>query len=170
MTKSAIFAGGCFWCMQPVFDNTPGVLKTTVGYTGGTTVNPTYEEVITGNTGHVEAIKIDYDESKSSFEALLELFWSNIDPTTENGQFYDIGSQYQTAIFYQDEGEHQEAEASKANLLAKFPRIGTKILPAKAFYPAESYHQGYYKKKPFDYEFYHESSGRDEKLKKLWKR
>ncbi|MDX1387458.1 MAG: peptide-methionine (S)-S-oxide reductase MsrA [bacterium] len=167
----ATFAGGCFWCMQPAFDQTPGVLKTTVGYSGGDRPKPRYEQVVTGATGHSEAIQIEFDPQEVGYSQLLEIYWQNIDPTQENGQFADIGSHYQTVIFYHDEGQRVEAEASKQGLAesGKFSApIVTQILPAKDFYPAEEYHQKYYEKNPLHYEAYKIGSGRARFLSKNW--
>lgn len=167
----ATFAGGCFWCMQPAFDQTKGVLKTTVGYTGGERPEPQYEQVVTGATGHSEAIQIEFDPHQVDYPKLLEIYWQNIDPTQENGQFADIGSHYQTAIFYHDSSQKAEAEASKKALAesGKFSSpIATKILPAKAFFPAEEYHQKYYQKNPGHYEAYKVGSGRARFLSRNW--
>lgn len=169
--QTAIFAGGCFWCMQPPYNELPGVISTTVGYTGGKVENPTYEEVCTGETGHAEAVKIVFDSSKIGYRELLEVFWHNIDPTNPFGQFADRGSQYRTAIFYLNEKQKKEAEQSK-NALAesgKFDQpIVTKIVPASEFYPAEQYHQEFYKKNPLRYQGYKVGSGRAGFLKKKW--
>ena len=167
----ATFAGGCFWCMQPPFDALKGVLSTTVGYTGGTTPNPTYEDVCSGNTGHAEAIQIVYDPSQVSYEQLLERFWHNINPTTPNQQFSDHGTQYRTAIFYHTADQQRLAEASEAQLKrsGKFKElIVTDIVPASTFYPAEEYHQKYYQKNPIHYKLYRIGSGRDGYLQRIW--
>lgn len=169
--QTAIFAGGCFWCMQPPYDELPGVISTTVGYTGGDLPNPTYEEVSSGTTGHVEAVKIVFDPRKTSYKELLSVFWRNIDPTNDAGQFVDYGSQYRTAIFYLNEQQRKEAVASKKALEAsgKFDGpIVTQILPAGEFYPAEEYHQEFYRKNPLRYKGYKVGSGRDSFLKKKW--
>ena len=168
-TASAIFAGGCFWCMEPPFDKTEGVVATTSGYTGGQKENPTYEEVSSSSTGHYEAIKVDYDPSKVSYEKLLDVFWRNIDPFDARGQFCDKGPQYRAAIFYAGDQEKTLAEASKkkvAQMLGK--DVVTKILPASKFYPAEDYHQDYYTKNPVRYRFYRYSCGRDARLDAVW--
>lgn len=162
----ATFAGGCFWCMEHPFDSLPGVKSVTVGYTGGSTENPTYEEVGSGRTGHAEAFQVRYDPSQISYPQLLEVFWHNIDPTTKDGQFCDLGKQYRTAIFTHNSEQQVQAEASKKAL--KFKHVETEIVPATTFYPAEQYHQQYYKKNPFRYELYRTGSGRDSKLKQLW--
>lgn len=167
----ATFAGGCFWCMVPPFEQLDGVKQVTSGYTGGHVENPTYEQVCTGTTGHLEAIQIEYDPEKIDYTQLLELFWQQIDPTDDGGQFVDRGSQYCTAIFYHDQEQQQLAEASKEQL-AKSGRfdapIVTEILPAEPFYPAEEYHQGYHQKCPLPYKQYRQSSGRDQFLAKHW--
>jgi peptide-methionine (S)-S-oxide reductase len=140
----ATFAGGCFWCMQPPFDALPGVLRTTVGYTGGTAVDPSYEQVCAGGTGHAEAIEVEYDPAVVSYEALLEVFWHNIDPTTKDRQFCDTGRQYRSAIFVHDDAQRQAAERSKEQLTRSKPfggAIMTEIATATTFYPAEAYHQ-----------------------------
>ncbi len=169
--QTATFAGGCFWCMEGPFEQVEGVISVTSGYTGGTKEHPTYEEVSSGITGHAEAIEILYDNSKLSYEQLLEVFWRNIDPTTTNQQFADHGTQYRTAIFYHNEEQRRLAEASKQRLAAsgKFhDPIVTEIVPASTFYPAEDYHQDYYKKNPLRYKLYHEGSGRAGFLRKTW--
>ena len=172
-TELATFAGGCFWCMQSEFDGLPGVLSTTVGYTGGTTPHPTYEEVSSGSTGHAEAIQIAYDPSHIRYEQLLEIYWSNVDPTTMDRQFADVGTQYRTAIFYHSEEQRRLAEASK-QAMAQSGRfkdpIVTAIVPASAFYPAEEYHQWYSRKNPLQYQRYSTGSGRKEFLKRVWGR
>lgn len=167
----ATFAGGCFWCMQPPYDKLKGVLKVTVGYTGGHTVNPTYEDVCSGTTGHAEAVEIAFDPSQLTYQQLLDVFWKNIDPTTKNQQFADQGDQYRTAIFYHDEEQKRLAEASKAALekSGKFKRpIVTEIVPASTFYPAEDYHQQYYIKCPLRYKTYRYGSGRETFLERMW--
>jgi peptide-methionine (S)-S-oxide reductase len=167
--ERAIFAGGCFWCMQPVFDHMEGVISTFVGYSGGDVKNPTYEEVSSGTTGHVEANEVVYDPAKVSYEKLLDAYWRNIDPVDANGQFYDRGPQYHTAIFYFTAEQKKLAEASKKKLEAELKQpIRTQILPAKEFYPAEEYHQEYYKKNPIRYNAYKMGSGRKERLKEIW--
>ena len=170
-TQTATFAGGCFWCMQPPFDRLPGVLATTVGYTGGRQDHPSYEEVSAGKTGHAEAIQVTYDPSKVTYAQLLDVFWRQIDPTTPNRQFADVGTQYRTAIFYHDEAQHRLAIASQEQL-ERDGRYGkpivTEIVPASAFYPAEAYHQQYYKKNPIRYKLYRIGSGRDRYLNAVW--
>ncbi|MBI4341682.1 MAG: peptide-methionine (S)-S-oxide reductase MsrA [Candidatus Omnitrophica bacterium] len=170
-TETATFAGGCFWCLQQPFDETPGVISTSVGYTGGTTADPTYEQVSTGATGHAEALQAIYDPSKATYEQLLDVFWSNINPTTVNGQFADKGTQYRTAIFYHNDEQQRLAEASKERLArsGKFDEpIATEIVLASVFYRAEEYHQHYYKKQAAHYNAYKVGSGRAGYLKKVW--
>ena len=169
--EKATFAGGCFWCMQAVFDKVKGVVFTTVGYAGGHSKNPTYEEVCSGSTGHAEAIEILYDLSQVTYKELLDIFWRNIEPTMLNRQFVDFGTQYRTIIFYQNEEQKRLAEVSKQELekSRKFYRpIVTEILPASVFYKAEEYHQQYYKKNPIRYDFYEAHSGRSQYLKTIW--
>lgn len=169
--QKATFAGGCFWCMQPPYDDLPGVVSTTVGYTGGHKKNPTYQEVSTGKTGHVEAVQILFDPGKTSYVELLQAFWHNIDPTNAYGQFADVGSQYRTVIFYHNEAQKRLALKSKQELEAsgKFDRpVATKIEPAGTFYPAEEYHQEFYKKNPLRYHSYKVGSGRAGFIKKSW--
>jgi peptide-methionine (S)-S-oxide reductase len=168
-TARATFAGGCFWCMEPPYDELEGVISTTSGYTGGTKKNPTYEEVVSGGTGHAEAVQITYDPTKISYEQLLDVFWRNIDPLTANAQFCDSGNQYRSAIFYHDETQKKLAEASKKLVQTRFKQpIVTEIVRAAEFYPAEDYHQGYYKKNPIRYRVYRYGCGRDQRLKELW--
>lgn len=169
--EKATFAGGCFWCMQPVFDKISGVVSTTVGYTGGRTKNPTYEEVSTGTTGHAEAIEVNYDPEKVSYAGLLDAFWKSIDPTDPRGQFADRGSQYRTAIFYRSEEEKRLALESKEKLAKSgtFDRpLATEIAAASFFYPAEEYHQKYYLKNTGHYAAYEVGSGREGFLKRFW--
>jgi peptide-methionine (S)-S-oxide reductase len=163
----AIFAGGCFWCMEPPFDKLDGVLSTTAGYTGGTVQNPTYEQVSAGGTGHREAVKVEYDPARVSYSKLLDVFWANIDPLDGKGQFCDKGQQYTSAIFVLDDEQRKEAEASLAALKLD-GKIQTAILPAAKFYPAEDYHQDYYINNPVRYKFYRWGCGRDQRLEKLW--
>jgi len=167
----AIFAGGCFWCMEPPFDNTPGVEATISGYTGGSKVNPTYHEVSSGTTGHAESVEVIYDPKVVSYEKLLDVYWHNVDPTVKDRQFCDAGTQYRTAIFYVDEAQRKAAEASKAALEKSKPfkqPIVTELVMAGTFYPAEDYHQDYYKKNPVRYQIYRSGCGRDARLKELW--
>jgi peptide methionine sulfoxide reductase msrA/msrB len=172
MEKKATFAGGCFWCMQAPFDATPGVLSTLVGYTGGRTENPTYEEVCGGDTGHAEAIEVVYDPAKVAYEKLLDVFWRQVDPTTPNRQFADAGTQYRTAVYYHDEQQRSAAEASKKALgqSGRFDQpIVTEIAPAQTFYPAEENHQKYYQKRTLHYEMYKKGSGRQDFIERVWK-
>ncbi|MFW6134191.1 MAG: peptide-methionine (S)-S-oxide reductase MsrA [Elusimicrobiota bacterium] len=169
--EKATFAGGCFWCMEPPFENLKGVQEVTPGYTGGEKENPTYEEVSTGKTGHLEAVRITYDPSVISYSELLNVFWKQIDPTDKGGQFADRGSQYKTAIFYHSEEQKKAAQESKQKLQEslKFSKpITTQILKAEKFYPAEEYHQEYYKKNPTQYKSYKKFSGREEFIQDNW--
>jgi peptide-methionine (S)-S-oxide reductase len=170
-TQTATFAGGCFWCMEADFDKVPGVLSTTSGYTGGTVANPSYEQVAAKHTGHAEAVEIVFDPSKVSYEQLLARFWRSIDPTTRDRQFCDSGSPYRTAIFAHGEQQLAAARASLAELerTKRFPEpIVTEILSAGPFYPAEEYHQDYYRKNPLRYRYYRAGCGRDARLAELW--
>lgn len=169
--KTATFAGGCFWCMEPPFEKTRGVIDVIVGYTGGHGDNPTYEQVSSGTTGHYEAVQVTYDPEKVSYLELLDVFWRQIDPTDDGGQFADRGSQYFTAIFYHDQEQKKQAEASKEALAASniFDKpLITAILPAVTFYRAEEYHQDYYQKNVIQYSRYKNGSGRSEFLKEFW--
>jgi methionine-S-sulfoxide reductase len=171
--RTAVFAGGCFWCIQPAFDKAKGVIKTVVGYSGGTEPNPTYELVTSEKTNYRESIEITYDPAKISYEQLLDIYWRQIDPTQANGQFTDIGPSYRAAIFYGNAEEKKTAEVSKENLAhsGKFSRpIVTEILPALKFYPAEAYHQKYYQQNPEHFESFEEGSGRVSFQKKTWGR
>ena len=168
--KTATFAGGCFWCMQGEFAAIPGVSKVMAGYTGGTTANPTYEQVSSGMTGHVEAIEVTYDPAKVRYQQLLDIFWRNVDPTDPYGQFCDKGSQYRAGIFTHDDEQKKLAEASKEKVKGMFAQdIATVIKPASTFYPAEDYHQDYYIKNKTRYNMYRLGCGRDERLEELWK-
>jgi peptide-methionine (S)-S-oxide reductase len=169
--EKATFAGGCFWCMEAPFDKLPGVVSVTAGYTGGQVKNPTYEEVSAGGTGHAEAVQIVYDPAIIGYNKLLEVFWHNIDPTVKDRQFCDRGNQYRSAIFYENGEQHRLAIQSKVALEKNKPfgdPIVTEIVPAGEFYPAEEYHQHYYKKNPIRYTYYRTSCGRDRRLKELW--
>ncbi|WNC17458.1 peptide-methionine (S)-S-oxide reductase MsrA [Brevibacillus brevis] len=168
----ATFAGGCFWCMVSPFDKMPGIQKVVSGYTGGNVENPTYEQVCSGTTGHYEAVQITYHPSVITYAELLEMFWRQIDPTDAGGQFADRGQSYAPAIFYHDENQKRLAEESKQRLAesGRFSKpIVTPILPAQPFYPAEEYHQEYYKKNPLRYQYYRAASGRGNFLKEAWK-
>ena len=168
-SAEATFAGGCFWCMEPPYDNQPGVTSTISGYIGGELENPTYEEISQGGTGHAEVVQIEYDSEQISYEQLLEIFWRNVDPFAVDRQFCDVGDQYRSAIFYHDEAQRELAEASKAEMEARFDReIATQIVPATKFWPAEEYHQNYYQKNPVRYKFYRYSCGRDGRLEEVW--
>jgi peptide-methionine (S)-S-oxide reductase len=169
--RTAVFAGGCFWCIQPAFDKAPGVIKTLVGYSGGTEPNPTYEKVSSEKTGYRESIEVTYDPAKISYEQLLGIYWKQIDPTQADGQFTDIGPSYRAAIFYGTDEEKKIAEASKEKLArsGKFKKpIVTEILPAMKFYPAEAYHQKYYQQNPEHFEAFERGSGRVSFEKKTW--
>ena len=168
---TATFAGGCFWCLEADFEKVPGVAQVTSGYTGGDEVRPTYQQVCTGGTGHLEAVQVQYDPRRVDYGTLLEIFWRHVDPTDDGGQFVDRGPQYRTAIFYQDEGQHAAARESKQKLidsgLLDRPVV-TAILPLGVFYAAEEYHQDYHRKNPTRYKHYRQSSGRDQFLSKVW--
>jgi len=168
---TAIFAGGCFWCEETAFEGLPGVFSVVSGYTGGQKKNPTYEEVSAGSTGHAESVEVTYDPSKITYEKLLEVFWHNVDPTQANGQFCDHGTQYRSAIFYKDEAQRKAAEESKRRV-EEIPRfkgkVVTQIVAASTFYPAEEYHQDFWKKSPVRYQSYRQGCGRDARLKELW--
>jgi len=170
-TRIAVFAGGCFWCIQPAFDKAKGVIKTVVGYCGGSQPNPTYELVSSEKTGYRESIQITYDPAKISYDQLLEIYWRQIDPTQADGQFTDIGPSYRAAIFYGNDNEKRVAETSKEKLArsGKFNKpIVTEILPVMKFYPAEAYHQKYYQQNPEHFEAFEEGSGRVSFKKKAW--
>ena len=170
-TRTAVFAGGCFWCTESDFEKVNGVIEVISGYTGGHDDHPTYKEVSAGRTGHVEAVQVIYDPTRITYEELLDVFWRHVDPTDPGGQFVDRGSQYRSAIFYADEKERQLAEASKKRLADSGPftkPIVTDILPLGTFYKAEDYHQDYYKRNPIRYKWYRSGSGRDKFLKKTW--
>ena len=169
--EKAIFAGGCFWCMEPPFEKVSGVSAVVSGYTGGSVPNPTYEQVSAGKTGHAEAVEITFDPEKVSYEELLNIFWHQINPLTKDQQFVDVGTQYRSAIFPQNAAQKAIAESSKKKILAlgKFSKIETTIEENSGmFYPAEEYHQDYYKKNPIKYKFYRYHSGRDQFLEKTW--
>ncbi|HEY8519297.1 MAG TPA: peptide-methionine (S)-S-oxide reductase MsrA [Gammaproteobacteria bacterium] len=170
-TAVATFAGGCFWCVEEAFDKVEGVISTTSGYTGGHVANPSYEQVSRGKTGHAEAVRVEYDPSVVSYEQLLDAFWHNVDPLDAGGQFCDRGDQYRTAIFYHDDEQRELAERSKRKLEESgvLPgKIVTEIVPAGEFYPAEDYHQDYYKRNAARYNFYKFTCGRPARLEELW--
>jgi peptide-methionine (S)-S-oxide reductase len=170
-TAFATLAAGCFWCIEADLEKVDGVLSVTSGYTGGTVTNPTYKQVSAGTTGHTEAVRVVFDPRVISYEELLAIFWRNIDPTVADRQFCDVGEQYRAGIFYHDEGQREAAEKSRAELEQTKPfadPIVTEITAAGAFYPAEAYHQDYFKKNPIRYSYYRKSCGRDRRLKALW--
>ena len=167
----ATFAGGCFWCMEEVFEGVDGVVSATSGYTGGQKQNPSYEEVSAGETGHAESVEVIYDPSKITYTKLLEFYWRNIDPTDPRGQFCDKGTQYRSAIFYHDETQKRLAEESKNAVEKSKPFRGpilTEIVPASQFYPAEEYHQNFSQKNPLRYKLYKYNCGRAQRLQELW--
>jgi peptide-methionine (S)-S-oxide reductase len=169
--ERAIFAGGCFWCMEPPFDKLDGVISTTSGYTAGDKKNPTYKEVSAGSTGHTEAIEIVYDPAKITYSELLDVFWINIDPVAVDRQFCDAGSQYRSGIYYLNDSQQADAMRSLQEITDNKPfegKIATEILPASTFYPAEDYHQDYYQKNPLRYKYYRFACGRDQRLQELW--
>jgi len=166
---TAIFAGGCFWCVEADFDKLPGVISTTSGYTGGTVANPTYSQVSAGGTGHAEAVEVVYDPAKVTYARLLDYFWHHVDPTVKDHQFCDNGHQYRTAIFVANEEERKLAEASKQKVAKELGKtIYTEIDKAGPFYKAEDYHQDYYEKNPAKYKFYRWSCGRDQRIEQVW--
>ncbi len=168
--ETAIFAGGCFWCLQEAFDKVPGVISTTVGYTGGKSENPSYEQVSSGGSGHVEALKVTFNPKQVDYSSLLKTFWRNVDPTDGSGQFCDRGNQYRSVIFYGNLQQKEQATKSKEVLeqSGKVGEVQTEIIPASPFYLAESYHQKYYQKNPVRYKFYKFNCGRMQRLKKIW--
>ena len=170
-SEKATFAGGCFWCMEAPFDKLPGVVSVTSGYTGGNVKNPTYKQVSAGGTGHAEAVQIVYDPARIGYTKLLDVFWHNTDPTVADRQFCDVGSQYRPGIFYHSEEQRLLALKSKGSLEKSKPfkeLIVTEVTKAGEFYPAEEYHQQYYKKNPIRYRYYRNGCGRDQRLKELW--
>jgi peptide-methionine (S)-S-oxide reductase len=170
-SAKATFAGGCFWCVEEAFEKVDGVVSATSGYIGGRVANPTYEQVSDGGTGHAEAVEIVYDPDKVSYARLLEVFWRNVDPLAVDRQFCDVGRQYRSAIFYHDEAQRSAAEATKRTLTGskRFDRpIATEIVQAGTFYPAEEYHQDYYRKNPVRYKYYKWNCGRAQRLEELW--
>jgi peptide methionine sulfoxide reductase msrA/msrB len=169
--KIATFAGGCFWCTQSDFEKQRGVIDSLAGYTGGHKPDPTYEEVCSGRTGHLEAVQLHFNSAQISYQDLLDIFWKHVDPTDSGGQFSDRGAQYRTAIFYHNDGQRRIAEDAKQKLeqSGKLNRpVATEIRRVELFYPAEPYHQGYYKKNPLHYKFYRANSGRDRFIQKRW--
>jgi len=169
-TAMAIFAGGCFWCIEADFEKLSGVIEAESGYTAGKAPNPTYRQVSAGGTGHTEAVRVSYDPVKVSYQQLVDYFWRHIDPTVKDRQFCDVGTQYRTGIYWQTEAERKIAEGSRDALLksGKLARIHTEIVAASAFYPAEEYHQDYYKKNPIRYAYYRKSCGRDARVQEIW--
>ena len=167
--ETAVFAGGCFWCVEEAFDKVPGVLATTSGYTGGRVENPTYQAVSAGDTGHYEAVEVEYDPAKVSYEELLDVFWKNVDPFDPIGQFCDKGESYKSAVFVADDEERRLAETTKKSVEERFNQpVATEILPEQAFYPAEDYHQDYYEKNPARYQYYKWGCGRAQRLEEIW--
>ena len=167
--EQAVFAGGCFWCVEEAFDAVEGVTETVSGYTGGSVENPTYQQVSAGGTGHYEAVRVTYDPSQVSYEELLDTFWHNVDPFDARGQFCDKGSSYLSAIFVADEEEQRLAEASKQEVEQQLKKeVVTEIKPAATFYPAENYHQDYYQRNSFSYKFYKWNCGRVQRLEEIW--
>ena len=169
-TATAIFAGGCFWCVEADFEKLPGVLGAESGYTGGKTLNPTYKTIGAGGTGHTEAVRVTYDPSKVTYSTLLEFFWRHIDPTVKDQQFCDVGDQYRSAIYYENEVQRAVIEMSKAAILkaGKIKTIHTEIAKVSTFYVAEEYHQDYYKKNPVRYNYYRTGCGRDARVAEIW--
>lgn len=168
-TRVAVFAAGCFWCMEKPFDEAPGVLETVSGFTGGTVAAPTYEQVTAGGTGHTEAVRVTYDPARITYARLLEIYWRQVDPFDPDGQFCDQGDSYRPGIFVATPEERAAAEASKAAVQRRLSApIVVPIEAAGAFYPAEAYHQDYYKKNPVRYSFYRNGCGRDARLKQVW--
>ena len=169
-TATAIFAGGCFWCVEADFEKLPGVISAESGYIGGDEPNPSYLDVSNGSTGHAEAVRVHYDPAQMNYAKLLDYFWRHIDPTVRDRQFCDVGDQYRSAIFYADDEQHRLAESSKQRWLdeGRFKRVYTQIKPARSFYRAEEYHQDYYKKNPVRYNYYRYACGRDARVKEIW--
>ncbi|UYG05196.1 peptide-methionine (S)-S-oxide reductase MsrA [Halomonas sp. LR3S48] len=168
-TASAVFGGGCFWCVEEAFDKVDGVVSTTSGFSGGHVENPSYEQVVDGNTGHVEVVKVEYDPAEVDYAELLDVFWRNIDPFAVDRQFCDAGEAYRSVIYYGSDEEQALAEATRDELAERFDReIATEITPFEAFYPAEEYHQDYYRKNPVRYNYYKSACGRERRLKEVW--
>ncbi|WP_444929846.1 peptide-methionine (S)-S-oxide reductase MsrA [Microbulbifer sp. SSSA002] len=167
--RTAIFAGGCFWCMEPPFDRVDGVISTTSGYSGGRVKNPSYGQVSAGNTGHAEVVQVKYDADKVSYSELLTIFWHNVDPFDGGGQFCDRGDQYRPEIFYADDQQKKLAQESREKIQAKLDKkVAVQIEPAATFYPAEAYHQDYYQRNPLRYKYYRYRCGRDQRLAEVW--
>jgi peptide-methionine (S)-S-oxide reductase len=167
--ERATFGGGCFWCMEPPFDKLKGVVSTTSGYTGGHVKNPTYEQVSSGRSGHVEVVQVVFDPAVVSYDTLLDVFWKNVDPLDDGGQFCDRGQQYRTVIYYHSDAQRRQAEVSKRKVQQLLSKpIVTPIEAAQTFYPAEEYHQDYYQKNPVRYNFYRWNCGRDNRLEEVW--
>ena len=168
-TEKATFAGGCFWCMEDAFEELHGVVLVTSGYTGGPVKNPTYEQVGTGRTGHIESIQVVFDPTKVTYKKLLDTYWANIDPLNPNGQFCDRGDEYRAVIFFHGDEQRRIAEASRDRIEQQLhQKVATQIRPASEFYPAETYHQGYARKNPYQYGLYRKGCGRDDLLKQIW--
>jgi peptide-methionine (S)-S-oxide reductase len=166
---TAVFAGGCFWCVEEAFDAVEGVTETVSGYTGGSVENPTYEQVSFGDTGHYEAVRVTYDPAQVSYQELLDTFWHNVDPFDARGQFCDKGNSYLSAVFVADDEERRLAETSKQAVKQQFSMdVATEIKPAADFYPAEDYHQDYYRRNPISYKFYKWNCGRAQRLEEVW--
>jgi peptide-methionine (S)-S-oxide reductase len=167
---TAIFAGGCFWCIEKDFEKLPGVIEVESGYTAGKTPNPSYEQVSAGGTGHTEAVRVIYDPQRVSYTQLVDYFWRHIDPTVKDRQFCDVGTQYRSGIYWANDAERKVAEASRDALLksGRFKTIHTELAPATAFWMAETYHQDYYKKNPVRYNYYRKSCGRDARVEEIW--
>lgn len=167
--QAAVFAGGCFWCVEEAFDKVPGVIVTTSGYTGGATENPTYEDVSAGSTGHFEAVKVEYDPAKVTFDKLLDTFWQNIDPFDPAGQFCDKGDSYKSAVFVENDEERELAQAGTMRISEQFKMpVATEILQEQVFYPAEDYHQDYHNVNPVRYKYYKWGCGRAQRLEEIW--
>jgi methionine-S-sulfoxide reductase len=169
--ETAILAGGCFWCIESDYEKLDGVVDVVSGYTGGELLNPSYEQVSSGTSGHIESVEVTYDPRKIDYAGILDYFWRHIDPTRDDGQFCDKGPQYRPAIFYRDAAQKTLAEKSKAEIEKTKPfaePIKVELIPASTFYPAEEYHQDYYKKNPLRYRFYRYSCGRDKRVEQLW--
>ena len=167
---TATFAAGCFWCLEGPYDKIDGVVSTTSGYTGGHTKNPTYRQVVSGRTGHTEAVQVVYDPAKVSYDELLEVFWVNVDPLRKDAQFCDRGTQYRAGVFHHDEAQKSAALKTREEVKTKFAgqEVHTEVTPLAEFYPAEEYHQDYYKKNPARYKYYRVRCGRDARLEELW--